>query len=263
MYDKYFYTVPADDEETLRMAFRIRYQVYCVENQFEPAKQHPDKLERDDYDSQSIHAVLIHRPTGRPAGTARLILPELNGWRRPLPIRDVCTHPLLSDTAVIPPATTCEISRFAVSLALVLNGDNGEPAPEVIELRRVVPNLCIGLIASLVRMARDAHMRHVAAVMDPALLRLLARLGIHFFPLGPLVSHHGRRQPCHSDIDLALARTWIERREVWRALTGDGREWPLNERLVNALLAARPEEKEAFESRALQIQMDLPASAVA
>ena len=36
-------------------------------------------------------------------------------------------------------------------------------------------------------------------------------------------------------LDLLLARTWIERREVWEILTRDGEIWPLNTELVKSL----------------------------
>jgi N-acyl amino acid synthase of PEP-CTERM/exosortase system len=70
---------------------------------------------------------------------------------------------------------------------------------------------------------------HWAAMMEPALLRLLTRLGIHFNPLGPLVDHHGRRQPCWVDLDVMLRRAVDERPDVWNVITDGGRLWPLTE----------------------------------
>ncbi len=78
-------------------------------------------------------------------------------------------------------------------------------------------------------------MTHLCAIKEPALLRMLSRLGIHFNNLGPRVEYHGTRQPCYSNLDLLLARTWIERREVWEILTRDGEIWPLNTELVKSL----------------------------
>ena len=61
-------------------------------------------------------------------------------------------------------------------------------------------HLPLGLIKSCVEMSVREGMTHWAAVMEPALLRLLTRLGIHFNPLGSLVEYHGRRQPCWVDM---------------------------------------------------------------
>lgn len=260
-YDQYFHGEVVVDERLLEEALRLRYQVYCVENPFENADEHPDGLERDAYDPQSLHAILIHRPTGVTAGTVRLILPALNGHARSLPIRSVCDHPLLDDDDIIPSQRSCEISRFAVSKAMRRRAEDrgtrygalSEPSPS--EPRRVIPHPCLGLMAAMVRMTRDAGMTHVTAVMEPALLRMLARLGIHFFPLGPTVNYHGVRQPCHSNIDLLLARAWLERREVWEVLTRNGHLHPVNERLVDAL-RTEAGGRAATAERALELQMD-------
>ena len=81
MYAKWFDVVPATTPEQLAEAYRLRYQVYCVENTFEQAGQHTDGQEVDEFDNHSVHSLLIHRPTGMVAGTVRLILP-LNMWPR-------------------------------------------------------------------------------------------------------------------------------------------------------------------------------------
>jgi N-acyl amino acid synthase of PEP-CTERM/exosortase system len=86
-------------------------------------------------------------------------------------------------------------------------------------------------------MAARSGVTHLCAVMEPTLLRLLARLGIHFHNLGPKVQYHGMRQPCFSDLDELLARSWVERREVWELLTRDGELWPVNPRLATAIQA--------------------------
>ena len=61
--------------------------------------------------------------------------------------------------------------------------------------------------------------------MEPALLRLLARLGIHFEDVGPLVDYHGRRQPCVINIETMLTQVHRERPDVWAILTEGGQHW--------------------------------------
>ena len=55
--------------------------------------------------------------------------------------------------------------------------------------------LTFGLIRAVVMMSALGEITHIVAMMEPALLRLLRRLGIAFHPLGKLVNHHGLRQP--------------------------------------------------------------------
>src|SRR5574338_334496 len=63
LYSSYFDVVRADTPDLVSEALRLRYQVYCVENPFEDPSEHPDGLERDRYDAQAAHCLLLHRPT--------------------------------------------------------------------------------------------------------------------------------------------------------------------------------------------------------
>ncbi len=279
VYNHYFDCVQADTAELLAAAFRLRFQVYCVENSFEDPQENPDGLETDRDDSRSVHSVLIHRDSGLTAGTVRMILPgdrhlPIHGlcdhpdlrnakltppdttveisrfavskdFRRrhkprgtganptspPLPIMELSDSPELSDPALVPPETTSEISRFAVSKAFRRRlGDNKWADQELIrqeDERRLIPNLTLGLIRSLVEMSAEHGITHWSAAMEPALLRLLTRLGIHFTNAGPLIVYHGRRQPCYTELDTMLTRCHGERPDVWEVLTREGRTWPL------------------------------------
>ena len=92
------------------------------------------------------------------------------------------------------------------------------------EFDRLMPHMTLALIHAALQMCVDHHrVRHVCAVMEPRLLRLLARLGFHFEPLGPLVEYHGLRQPCFAELGALFARVGVERREVWEVTTDRGR----------------------------------------
>src|SRR5579863_51804 len=118
LYDSYFEIGPAETAEQLMAAFRLRYEVYCVENAFENPADNPFGMETDAHDSRALHSLLLRRGTGEVLGTVRLILPLSARGREGtgLPIRDVCHHELIQgDYPVLPRASTAEISRFAVS----------------------------------------------------------------------------------------------------------------------------------------------------
>src|SRR6185295_16967877 len=93
------------------------------------------------------------------------------------------------------------------------------------EQRSILPHLTLGLIETLVRMSVENGITHWCAVMEPTLLRLLTRLGIHFDPIGPLIDYHGRRQPCYIPLKTLLARVKRERPDVWDVITRAGRHW--------------------------------------
>jgi N-acyl amino acid synthase of PEP-CTERM/exosortase system len=73
-----------------------------------------------------------------------------------------------------------------------------------------MPHITLGLIRGILAICLDYEITLLAAVMEPALLRILARLGLDFAPLGPLVQYHGLRQPCAANI-LDLIRGARER----------------------------------------------------
>ena len=240
LYESYFKVVLAETEEQRNAAFRLRYDVYCIEHPFEDPSVNPGSMERDAFDERALHAILIYRQDNAVIGTVRLLLPDGAENGAALPIRRVCSHPLIGrDNPVLPWVRTGEISRFAVSRRFRRReGDQG-PIGEITGpddgSRRIIPNTSLGLMQAMVAMTAKSRMSHVCAMMEPALLRMLRRLGLHFIPAGPEVDYHGRRQPCYSDIDLLLTRVWIERPEVWEVITAQGKLWPLNQLLADEL----------------------------
>lgn len=237
LYNSYFEILPAETAELRRAAFRLRYQVYCVENPFENPVENPDGLETDAYDAAALHSLLVHRGTGEVVGTVRLVLPQLGAKGAGLPIRDICTHELMQrDNSVIPWASTAEISRFAVSKILRRRAGDGTVVggvnPVEHDARRKIPDASLGLMQAVIAMASKSHVTHLCAVMEPSLVRMLRLLGMIIPSLGPEVDYHGRRQPCYSHLDTALAKIWAQRPEIWELLTRDGELWPLNRELV-------------------------------
>ena len=71
--------------------------------------------------------------------------------------------------------------------------------------------------------------------MESTFLRMLARMGIHFSPIGPVVFHHGFRQPCYCYLPAMLEQLKFEHPDYWQVITNGGE---LSERL--ALLIQAP-----------------------
>jgi N-acyl amino acid synthase of PEP-CTERM/exosortase system len=80
----------------------------------------------------------------------------------------------------------------------------------------------LGLLQDLLRQSIALELTHWAAVMEPKLLRMLAAMGVHTTPIGPLVSYHGLRQPCYCRISEMLEQLHHERPEHWLVLTDAG-----------------------------------------
>jgi N-acyl amino acid synthase of PEP-CTERM/exosortase system len=239
-YWSWFQVRVASSDDLRDAVFRLRYRVYCIENPFEDPSANPDGRETDEYDGHSAHSLLTYRPTGTSAGTVRLVLPMPDDLDRSFALQRVCNHPLLRDRKQFPVERTAEVSRFCISKEFRRRlGDGSCVGGEISdgvemsaeEERRILPHLSLGLIESLVRMSIENGISHWCALMEPTLLRLLTRLGIHFEPIGPLIEYHGRRQPCYIPLNVLLPRVKRERPDVWDVITRGGRHWAALRRL--------------------------------
>ncbi|ESQ11161.1 MAG TPA: PEP-CTERM/exosortase system-associated acyltransferase [Chromatiaceae bacterium] len=218
-------------------ALGLRFQVYCIEHAYEEPSEFPDQKETDIYDRRSHHSLLIHRPTGLAAGTVRLIRPNPSNPMGSLPIETLCEQPELYDESLLPRETIAEVSRFAVSKAFRRRLEDA-PTPTGVgpdwrepekkeELRRV-PHLSLGLVQAMVCTSAQEGLTHWVAEMEPALLRMYSRLGVHWTKLGQMIEFHGKRQPCYTKLDEMLQRAKRERADIWELITDGGRCMPPN-----------------------------------
>ena len=101
-YQNAFDGVPVSTLAQLEAGYRLRYQVFCIENKiFDPAKN-PGGLECDAYDEHSVHAVLLHRTTQTIVGTVRLVLPKPGARQGSLLFHQLCRHPRLKYPNFLP-----------------------------------------------------------------------------------------------------------------------------------------------------------------
>ena len=208
-YEHHFDVIRAANPTLLREAYRLRYQVYCVENPYENPEQQIGDCETDGDDDRSIHTLLLHRRTGEIAGTSRVILPDQRKFR-PLPMATLLHESDRRRFDRFPVARTAELSRFAVSKLFrrrrgeARYADLGHGDVTLIDLeneKRLMPFISIGLVRGMFDICVEHKVTHLAAVMEPALIRILDRLGLHFAPLGGILNHHGLRQPCVAVLD--------------------------------------------------------------
>jgi N-acyl amino acid synthase of PEP-CTERM/exosortase system len=211
VYDSHFAVVSADTPELLDAAHALRYQVYCVEHGFEdPAKQLGER-EWDSYDAQSVHAVLISKPSGDVVGCVRLILPCRGAEFGSLPIRELLSAADGRRLDMFPRHRTAEISRYAIDKRYRrrqgegLYPDVAWNDPSTVALRRLVPQMSLGLMRGVCLLAAEHDIETVCAAMSAPLLRLLERFGLVFERLGPPIDYHGQRQPCVANGEQLLA----------------------------------------------------------
>jgi N-acyl amino acid synthase of PEP-CTERM/exosortase system len=123
--------------------------------------------------------------------------------------------------AGLPFGTTAEVSRFAVakllrrpfekSWCLAANRDRVPAYTDGTPMQL----LTFGLVRSVVVMTSYAGISHIVGMMEPALLRLLGRLGIVFHRLGEPVEHHGLRQPGWAGVEQLVERARDCQPDLW------------------------------------------------
>ena len=242
-HDVYFETRIADQPALAEAAHALRYQVYCLERRFENADEHSTGLEIDQFDKHAVQGLLFHRPTDRAIGTVRLILPD-HRVEGGLPIAQLLADNNIDLANFVSVADAVEVSRFAISKEFRRRWTDesaiasGRPlTPQ--ETARQANLACLSLIQFLLRQCVERGVVYWTAVMEATFLRMLARMGVHFTAIGPVVFHHGFRQPCYCYLPAMLDRLRLEQRDYWDVITNGGE---LSQRM--ALLANTPLRKQ-------------------
>ncbi len=212
---RYFEVVPANTPELLKRTFRVRSDVYCHEFGYEPVDAHPDGLERDAFDTQSKHCLIVHKPSGSSAGCVRLILADDAREGGELPFERFCKGSFHSGQhcpRAIEAEDKCEISRLIVhTLFRRRLGETHSPlgdmsAFEVSEQeRRAFPLISVALFLAAANMVAQVGRHHMYAVMEPRLARLIRRCGAEFDRVGKVIFFRGQRAPFHMRLDENLS----------------------------------------------------------
>jgi N-acyl amino acid synthase of PEP-CTERM/exosortase system len=239
----YFETRVADHPSLSEAAHALRYQVYCLERRFENPDEHSNGLEIDAFDAHAIQGLLFHRPTERAIGTVRIIRPN-HSRDGGLPIAQLLGANGIDLAAFLDVQDAVEVSRFAISKEFRRRWTDesaiaaGRPLSAQ-ETSRQANLACLSLIQFLLRQCVEHGVLYWTAVMEATFLRMLARMGVHFTAIGPVVFHHGFRQPCYCYLPAMLERLKLEQRDYWDVITNGGE---LDQRL--ALLTAEPLRKQ-------------------
>lgn len=205
-FSRFFEILPANSDALRDAVYRIRYEVYCRELQYESVADHPDERETDEYDRHSRHCLLLHRPSGTYAGCVRLVLNDPARQEVTLPFEHYCGNSLqrnIIDPSRLAKDSFGEISRLAVvSRFRRRTGEQGSPhgigddaqAPPPDE-RRVFPHIALGLYLAAAALGLREGLDSVFVMMEPRLARHMRRYSIVFTQAGDVIDYHGQRGP--------------------------------------------------------------------
>lgn len=186
--------------------YQLRHQVYCEELTYEAIK--PDRLEHDKYDDHSLHCYLLQRKANVCAGTVRLITCQQHFERLPLEhyfagrYTSNCLTPMH-----FPRKQICEISRLAVPEQFRRRLKNPEEAKDLPQLDAVDNHngnqyfryIAISLYLCSMILSLEKCLYHVFITIEPALARVLSRIGFNFIQIGEPIELNGKRAPYYID----------------------------------------------------------------
>jgi N-acyl amino acid synthase of PEP-CTERM/exosortase system len=196
-----------DNAKLFEAIYRLRYQVYVTEWGFEKPEDHPEGLEKDNYDRHSRHVFAYTAAVYNVIGTARIILPA----NSLLPIQENFNIDMTLFNN--PNNKIAEISRLAISKDFrrraidraIFNKDktykedlaqHQESMASVEDERRKFEHeLVRGIYLMIYRESIRLELTHWCAVMARGLYVILARWGIPFEKVGPEKEYHGIRAP--------------------------------------------------------------------
>lgn len=189
---KFEYSIVTPGTRAYRDYLALRHKVFCEELKRVPrhGRFFSDiPLESDPHDAHSLHVLCCSLETGDAVGCARLILPSAKG------LSITSRYPMSHQTATSPNQIG-EIGRLAI--ASELRRYRGElsssglyrayrPRPPASAMdKQDGPLVAMGLYREIFKLAHKHGVTHCYAAMEPALARLLVRIGFPFQMAGPL-----------------------------------------------------------------------------
>lgn len=235
-FDSLFEIIPANDKELLLCSQALRFEVFCREQGFFDSNLDTKDLEIDPFDKWSTHSLLRHKSSGAYAATVRIVLPLNKRTCTNYPVEAHFNMLNKRDREIItnlPQSQLAEVSRFAVAKNFRRRSGEEKTSHGISTTfettgsqsayRRTDSHITLGLIHALVKMSQQHKITHWLAFMEPGLIRLLSRIGIHFKRIGPAIKHYGMRYICYISLHEMLNDIAEEKPEIWAFISNHGK----------------------------------------
>ncbi|MFO7886052.1 MAG: PEP-CTERM/exosortase system-associated acyltransferase [Desulfobacteraceae bacterium] len=209
-----------DDEEIKEDTFRMRYEVYAEEFGFEKKEDHPNGLETDKYEDDSVHFACLNEHDSV-VGTIRLVFDSERGF----PIEHAVETGFVGEKP--DRSRIAEISRLTVSKDLRRRKEDGMygvesyltkkeggilpddgTIPEEMKGRKN-PIIVLGLYQVMYHESRRRGITHWYMITETKLFNALKKYGFLFHQIGDPVWYHGERNPYLGIIE-EIERTLIK-----------------------------------------------------
>jgi N-acyl amino acid synthase of PEP-CTERM/exosortase system len=211
-FQQYFKILFANTPELLERVFRLRYDVYCKEFQYEEEENCPDGIERDQFDDHALQVLALHRESHISAGCVRMVAPPIDKPDFLLPMELHCSHSFNHPERhpqKVPRELIAEISRLAVHTAFRRRlGEQESPfgalsRPNEQE-KRTFPLISLALLAGTTALLAVSGRQHMFVMVEPRFARRMHALGFPFVQIGEPMEYHGMRAAYHMTVDECL-----------------------------------------------------------
>jgi len=207
-------------------SYRLRYEIYCLEEKFLPAQDYPDHSEIDNYDALSEHVFVHETIMNKVAGCARLVKYSKSYG---LPTADHFPE-LYNKLSGVPLTEMYEVSRLCIApffrKRLVpkdgLYGvesyleENIAPNPNGLPEQRKYPIVLLLMLREMYRLTMKMGGNFWIASMEPGLIRYLSGCGMECVRLAEdYIEFYGKVIPCLFDLRKAIVRMSEKRPDIY------------------------------------------------
>ncbi len=225
----------------LRRAFKLRYEVYCLEHNFLSVDDYPDGVESDEYDDEAAHFYAFDEQEEL-VGYVRLVRP---GADQLFPMQRHCS--ISSDAATLPAhGEAAEVSRLMVRsdyrrrrgdrLSVVTPEQSSAVFKD--DRRHAAPQILLSLYRQMYAYSLKVGIRHWYAAMERPLARSLLRRNFAFLPIGPQTDYYGPVAPYLADLRELESQAAERKPELLAWIRGQDR--PVGAMAYGAAASATP-----------------------
>lgn len=227
-FQEYFTVQFADSADLKNAVYKLRYDVYCTELQYE--KDCPVDCEKDSFDEYSKHVLITHKASGIYAGCVRLVTPSPNNPKAELPYEVNCLPSIGAINIEFlqneERTHIGELSRLAVlgtfrrrageksnCYGINLSRSTIDVSNEEM---RYFPLIAVALYMASASIAINLGIKYVVVMMEPRLAKHLSRFGICFTQLSEVIDYHGERALFYMDHSTLIKNFKPELEEFYR-----------------------------------------------
>lgn len=234
-FQQYFSVTPATTTAVKHEIYKLRYEVYCKEFNYEPIENFPDGMEHDEYDAYALNVLVQHKSTGLAAGCTRLITTDPANADTPLPIERYCRDSLNIDylnDLNLSRQSICEASRLSVSENFRRRRGESKTRFGCLESLgfsphelRTFPLISVSISLATTALTELTGRHFMLAMMEPSLPRLLQRIGYNFEQVGDITDYHGKRAAYLQETNAVLQNLKPELRDLYNEIRKSLREF--------------------------------------